>query len=549
MLYYVVVRNSHQKSAAPTMIGLAPILCYSFVALARLPVNFAFQPLGYHSLPHKYWPCRKSTCRNNDAERFGRHLLLRTKPSGDDEDDDEGERLFFDDFGDGFVGSAGAASSSSSFTSSLSERITSAKKDEEVTSAKLAKNWKTGNWGVRGFILDSSDPIRESVADVTASSTEGAGPRLGGNDMRSSSALEVPPIHVSTIVADQSHMHDEGYEVEVIDRIAVGRSDGSVVIVKLGTAYMTKFTAVPKLRVDDSWGDNNNEASTEQDSAANGGPSVRVETELVNSDDVQRDLGDITDDYGEGDRSNNIQYPMEDPFDALYGSGNAGSNVQQQPSTQESQLEGTPFEILFQFSAHDNEPISALLFVNDVVFSAAGNTGDIRTWSMPGDNDDAKMMPGKTLSDAHSDRIVALKILSSSPDAVEPDLLLSASRDGSFALWDLNSGDLVTRCQMFADGSGSITCADVDTSGVDGDVIFFGLDSGHVNGYYVNDVIGSASVGDICPIPSSRFQANDGGVTAILAAGQGTSMSSSLQQARPTTILLTGGIDGMVKQW
>ena len=175
MLYYVVVRNSHQKSAAPTMIGLAPILCYSFVALARLPVNFAFQPLGCHSLPHKYWPCRKS--RNNDAERFGRHLLLRTKPSGDDEDDDEGERLFFDDFGNGFVGSAGAASSSSSFASSLSERITSAKKDEEVTSAKLAKNWRTGNWGVRGFILDSSDPTRESVADVTASSTEGAGPR------------------------------------------------------------------------------------------------------------------------------------------------------------------------------------------------------------------------------------------------------------------------------------------------------------------------------------------------------------------------------------
>ncbi len=535
------------------MIGLPPILCYSFVALARLPITFAFQPLGHHSLSHKYWPCRKS--RNNDAERFGRHLLLRTKPSGDDADDDEGERLFFDDFGDGFVGSAGAASSSSSFTSSLSERITSAKKDEEVTSAKLAKNWRTGNWGVRGFVLDSTDPIRESVADVTALSTEGAGPRLGGNGMSSSSAdaLEVPPIHVSTIVADQSHMHDEGYEVEVIDRIVVGRSDGSVLIVKIGTAYMTKFASVPKLRVDDSWDDNNNEASTEQDSAANGGPSVRVETELVNSDDVQRDLGDIADDYGEGDRSNGVQYPMEDPFDALYGSGNTGgSNVEQHAPTQESQLEGTPFEILFQFSAHDNEPISALLFVNDIVFSA-GNTGDIRTWSMPGDNDDAKMMPGKTLSDAHSDRIVALKVLSSSPDAVEPDLLLSASRDGSFALWDINSGDLVTRCQMFADGSGSepesITCADVDTSGVDGDVIFFGLGSGYVNGFYANDVIGSASVGGICPIPSSRFQANDGGVTAILAAGQGTSMSSSLQQARPTTILLTGGADGLVKQW
>ena len=36
------------------------------------------------------------------------------------------------------------------------------------------------------------------------------------------------------------------------------------------------------------------------------------------------------------------------------------------------------------------------------------------------------MIPGKTLSDAHSDRIVALKVLSSSPNSIEPDLLLSA---------------------------------------------------------------------------------------------------------------------------
>ena len=97
----------------------------------------------------------------------------------------------------------------------------------------------------------------------------------------------------------------------------------------------------------------------------------------------------------------------------------------------------------------------------------------------------------------------------------------------------------------------SIMSADVDASGVDGDVIYFGLSSGYVNCYFVNDIIG-ASAGGVCPMPSSRFQAHDGvgGVPAILAAGQGTSISSNLQQqARPTSILLTGGADGLVKQW
>jgi len=506
--------------------------------------------------------------------------LLRTKAYDDDSDDegdlffddfaddfvgpddDEGD-LFFDDFGGDFVGSDGPASSSSSFSSSLSERISERKLDEERTSAKLAKNWKTGNWGVRGFILDSSDPVRESLADANASSESvdvgGGAPRLGGGSDASNSnadALEVSPIHVSTIVADQSHMHDEGYEAETIDRLVVGRTDGSVLIVKMGTAYMTTFTAVPKLRVDDSssWDDNNDASPNvaDQDAASSGGPSVRVETELMNSQDVQRSLGDIAGEIT-GGTNDEIQYPMEDPFDAQYGGGNA--NAEQEP-TRGPQMEGTPFEIQFQFSAHENEPITALLFINDIVFSTAGDTGEIRTWSMPeedGNSSEAKMIPGKTLSDAHSDRIVALKVLSSSPDSVEPDLLLSASRDGSFALWDLNSGDLVTRCQMLTEASvpESITCADVDTSGVDGDVIFFGLNSGYVNGYFVSDVIIGASAGGICPIPSSRFQAHDGagGVTAILAAGQGTSMSNLQQQARPTSILLTGSGNGVVKQW
>ena len=303
------------------------LISSSFVVLASSWNAFAFHQAcpSRLSLPNKY--CSQS----RNAIRFRpQHLLtLRTKPS-DDVDDDDVDNLFFDDFGGDFVGSDGPASSSSSFSSSLSERIEEQRLGEERTAAKLAKNWKTGNWGVRGFVLDSSDPIRESMADATASAENadaggGSAPRLGGGGSSNADAVEIPPIHVSTIVADQSHMYDEGYESEKIDKIVVGRTDGSVLIVKMGTAYMTQFTAVPKLHLDDSssWDSNNDvsPASADQDTASSDGPSVRVETELMNAEDVQKSLGDVVGEIGDGNEVKNMQYPMEDPFDALYGAG------------------------------------------------------------------------------------------------------------------------------------------------------------------------------------------------------------------------------------
>jgi WD40 repeat protein len=74
-------------------------------------------------------------------------------------------------------------------------------------------------------------------------------------------------------------------------------------------------------------------------------------------------------------------------------------------------------------------------------------------------------------------------------------------------------------------------------------------------GYVVSDLIGDASEGNTCPVPKCRFLAHDPsmqknddssfrGVTAIACGGVGQVTSSST-----STILLTGGADGLIKQY
>jgi WD40 repeat protein len=85
---------------------------------------------------------------------------------------------------------------------------------------------------------------------------------------------------------------------------------------------------------------------------------------------------------------------------------------------------------------------------------------------------------------------------------------------------------------------------------------------GHVVGYAISEIINCASKGSECPIPSCRFVAHDpsqqknedespySGVTAIACAGEGTSAltTKSMSNLR-STMILTGGADGIVKQY
>lgn len=80
---------------------------------------------------------------------------------------------------------------------------------------------------------------------------------------------------------------------------------------------------------------------------------------------------------------------------------------------------------------------------------------------------------------------------------------------------------------------------------------------GHVVGYVVSELIGRASDGDSCPVPKCRFLAHDPlhqknkcearGITALSCGGPGSMATGGSSSS--STVILTGGSDGMIKQW
>jgi WD40 repeat protein len=271
------------------------------------------------------------------------------------------------------------------------------------------------------------------------------------------------------------------------DCVIVGRTDGSVLLVLLGDEYLTKFTS--KLT-----------AKQQQDD------TIQIQSELVRSE----------------------QESMNDNQEVLVAE---------------------PFQVLRQFQAHEQE-LSAMAEVEHfegdqrLLFTAAKGSGEIRVWGLPEDDDD-KVVPLRSLVEVHSDTVVSLKVLSLQPEE-DPNLLFSASLDGTIALWEMATGDLVYKCQLMIKGERqSILCADVDSEKA---MLYLGTASGQVVCFLVEAMVQCASTGEEqCPIPNGRFQAHDAAVTAIQHAGDGT-----LARSRPGTlssILLTGGEDGVVKQW
>jgi hypothetical protein len=338
---------------------------------------------------------------------------------------------------------------------SLQELLQQAKQEDVRKDAQLAKNWKTGNWKVRGFSLDKYNDATQENNDETPTKD---------------STVNVSKVHASLTP----------------NQVIVGRTDGSICFVSLGTQYLTQFVA--KLAAKES---TNN--------------TISIETELV-------------------------------PSEIMGLSERRGQ-------------EETPFEVERQFMAHDTSIVAMATAENEnheeLLFTAAQGSGEIRVWVVP-EETDAKVIPLRTLSGVHADTVVALTTLSLSPDDEDDNnLLFTAGKDGSLALWEIDTGDLVFQCQTVHDQEPcSVLCADVDQSR---SIVYLGTATGHVVGYSVAEMVECAGEGGTCPVPSGRFLAHEGGVTAVTCAGEGTLARSN--PGASSSILLTGGSDGVVKQW
>lgn len=479
----------------------------------------------------------------------------------DDGGDGDNEGVFFyDDFGgDDDDGNANPSSSSMSYQSSkydderllskaLKSRMVDVRDAEVAYDAKIARNWRRGNWSVRGFSLDKfasfSTPSSHSSSDA-APNGAAAPARGGGSDVVRVSSVAAP----TSAIRDGDDCYDastmgpsmpQDYALRRDVTVAVGRTDGSVCIVRLGDDYLTNFV------------------------------SAAVSNE--NETDDGRLL--------------------------------KGSN----PRTDEDES-SVPFVMRHQFLASESgEPIRGLVYHDaldgkngdgrggGIVCTVAGASGEIVVWNLPpprdyddyeNENENYDSDVGGVVTRAailgvgvHADRIVSLRtmILRSNVDDMDDegmDVLFSASEDGTIALWNLANCELMLSRNCADANSGRITCADVynPSSWDDGygdvdrgdnneDVIFLGTSGGYVLGYAVRELMMGMrdhNTGDRCvnASPNIRFRAhgtergNEDAVTAIKCGGIGTipTTSRSSNPALSSSILLTGGEDGSVKQW
>lgn len=136
--------------------------------------------------------------------RYSSYSYTTSTRFAHDSNGDE-DKVFFDDFAGQIIGGGGEATNIQSSTG-LQQRIQTIQQEQIQKDARTLKNWKTGNWNVRGFSMDPYDTT--------------------SNSNQEDSTI------VSTIIpaTDQENLC-----------IWVGRTDGSVLKVQLGKEYWAYF--------------------------------------------------------------------------------------------------------------------------------------------------------------------------------------------------------------------------------------------------------------------------------------------------------------------
>jgi WD40 repeat protein len=398
---------------------------------------------------------------------------------------------------------------------SLKSKMIETREIEAAFDAKLARNWRRGNWSVRGFALAKDLPS----AQIPSSNRQ----------------EQQDAVHVSTVVAPISYSLggmplSRDKTLPEYRTVVVGRTDGSVFLVQLGEDYFTKFAPSAKLVAEKS--------KKDDDRPQDRDVSVRIDEGW--NQQVQDDRGD------------------------------------------ERKLQ--PFEILLNFQSSDSSEECHSIAFHDIaeeadnngyICTAAGDSGVIKLLTLPLDFAGSNAIQSTSLSGAHQARIIAMKtmVVPSAKKDEEQHLLLSASCDGVIAFWELNKeGKLLFSCQCMGSKKelAPLTCADVSNPSLDRsyvfsdasreippDMMFFGTSDGYIIGYDIQNALTNGE----CTEPDISFRAHGldsgkgEGICAIKCGGDGTIPTSTTgaEVNRPatisSTILLTGGEDGSIKQW
>jgi hypothetical protein len=414
----------------------------------------------------------------------------------DEEDDDDDSMVEFDDFGGQVIGGSGddgilpSSSSSRSMPSSssnsvLSDRIARVQRHEQRQEAVYARNWKLGNWQVRGFSLEDEDRVAAAADNATTTTTGSGG--------------SIPAVCRIIQAASSSESDDD--DDSSID-IWVGRSDGSVFGVRLGDQYWTKLQGT---RRDENHADD-----------------VTFTTASPNADDDENDEWDEEEDAFTTSNTDQDDASAARPFKILaqFQAGEAAVSA------------------MVAVVSDDDDETSHL-------FTATGAGGDIQQWTLTEGN---TVVSAKTLSNGHESTILSIKSITTLANNNDAAVLLSADSH-SLAVWDVATGNLLGRCVVetpsddrddsASDGGPIVQCIDTD-----GAHVYVGTVTGHVMAYAIRDILSS----NPAALPAAgQWRAANCGVTAVTCGGPGTLGRG--RPGSETIVLYTGDAEGVVKQW
>lgn len=416
---------------------------YSLLLVLFLPCSYAFVIRGSQVPRRDSWK-----------------KVLQSQNNDDDLANDEG--IFFDDF-DFTVGSGGSDQSSSSTSSSsaganvLQQRLSQLVATQEESSQQVLENWKQGHWSVRGCSLDPGD--------------------AGFGESR---------VQVSSLL---SFMEDEGDET-----ILVGRTDGSLCWLALGSEYLATFTNQYVAR----------EASND---------TIAVTEELKR------------------DSAHSIPMPLE-----------GVSNVDE-ASAALSDRATSNFEILAQVQASD-AAILDMAVVRDgtsdhqVLYALSQSLTDpVQQFQIQEDGPVGREGASLPVSDVDSSSsvvpVVAIR-------ALRDRFLLSISQSGLASVWrpEKMASSMVTSFTVPLEDDDTILSCDADD-----DFVYVGTSLGFVFVYAVDKILDNKN--KIPPIKTFSAFTN-AGVSSICAAGEGVMGKG---RPTPTLALVTGSTLGEIKQW
>ena len=302
-------------------------------------------------------------------------------PQNDDE-------IFFDDF-DSPIGGGGGSGSYTFFPDSpaLQARLSQLEATEQESQIRVSENWKQGHWSVRGCSLDRGDP------------------EFGDKGVQISSMV---PLEDETIL--------------------VGRTDGSICWLQVGSEYMATFT---------------NQLTAKQ--GANDTISI--------GNELQRD------------ELASIPMPRDDP------------------ASPRSAGDASKFEILSQLQTSSGKIVDMAVVVDksQLILLTDSLTEPLQLFSIR--EDGPVFMEGINLPvSMEMNRLIAVQ-------AVRDSHVLSISEKGAVCRWSVNSVgsfSIISSFQISLEDDDSVMCCDADD-----DFIYLGTAGGSVFIYSVTQILKS----------------------------------------------------------